>query len=336
MRIKSLDSFKTIACLMVVFIHASNSGVIEENIIPLTRIAVPFFFMVTGFFMYKSNKHAIKKQIHKVINLVVVSNLFYFFVELFQNPDLKRSFYDLVVTIFDYKTILKFTLFNVEPFKIAEHLWYLLAILYVLLIYKQLSGTKYERILIKIVPILLITDLIFGKYSWIIFHREFPYILLRNYIFVGLPYFYIGYIIRENYEHKKFVNYKNSNLICFIIFFIVTSILEKNLISLFGHVPARDHYISTTFLVISLFIFLINNPEFLSNNLINDIGKKYSTYIYVIHPFLIYLFNGTVLNLPIFFITVYKTLSPFIIFVISLLISIFIDIVFNRKRKRCF
>ncbi|MCD7812405.1 MAG: acyltransferase [Ruminococcus sp.] len=52
-RYSSFDSFKVIAALMVVFLHFPFNGTIGGIIGALSRIGVPFFFMVSGFFSYK-------------------------------------------------------------------------------------------------------------------------------------------------------------------------------------------------------------------------------------------------------------------------------------------
>ena len=52
MRNKSLDAAKAIAAFLVVFIHISFPGMTGRIIKTLARSAVPFFFMVSGFFCY--------------------------------------------------------------------------------------------------------------------------------------------------------------------------------------------------------------------------------------------------------------------------------------------
>ena len=51
---------------------------------------------------------------------------------------------------------------------------------------------KIEKCLVFAAPFLLMGDLILGKYSVLLLGREFPYILVRNFLFVGIPYFCIG------------------------------------------------------------------------------------------------------------------------------------------------
>lgn len=152
-------------------------------------------------------------------------------------------------------------------------------------------------------PVLLICDLVFGKYSLLLFERQVPYILLRNFIFVGIPYFCIVEFIAE---HKKmFIDKRVLGVLSCL--FIVTSLLERYLLVMNGTNAARDHYISTTFLSVCLFELALKYKGK------NAIGKEYSGAIYVIHPILISIFNMIAIKALDF-------LAPFIIYIGTLLL----------------
>ena len=59
-----------------------------------------------------------------------------------------------------------------SPF--SGHLWYLGALLLVLLIAKAFRKSNLEHYVFPIIPVLLAVDLVFGKYSLCIWGREFP------------------------------------------------------------------------------------------------------------------------------------------------------------------
>lgn len=52
-------------------------------------------------------------------------------------------------------------------------------------------------------PCLLIIDLMFGKYSLLLWEQEFSYIHLRNFLFMGLPYFGLGACIKAKKIQSK-------------------------------------------------------------------------------------------------------------------------------------
>lgn len=45
-----LDFFKGIACLLIILVHVPFPGFFGEIIGALSRFAVPFFFMISGYF----------------------------------------------------------------------------------------------------------------------------------------------------------------------------------------------------------------------------------------------------------------------------------------------
>ena len=49
----SLDLMRWICAFLVVVIHVPIVG--AHFIMPITRIAVPFFFMITGYYLYSSS-----------------------------------------------------------------------------------------------------------------------------------------------------------------------------------------------------------------------------------------------------------------------------------------
>lgn len=197
-RTEGLDILKFLCAFFVVCIHCPFPGSFGAYFTSITRIAVPIFFMITGFFYMNSvNRNRELLQIKKMAVLIVTSNLLYAIWKSLLavlSDDGVSLYWKSTLTI---KNIVKLILLNDSPFN--SHLWYLSAILYVLIIVYFLRRMKLERILYIITPLLLIGDLAMGKYSLLIFGREFPYILVRNFLFVGIPYFTIGKLL---YDHK--------------------------------------------------------------------------------------------------------------------------------------
>ena len=65
-RNQNIDFFKGIACILIVFIHAPFPEFFGDYIIkPIARFAVPFFFMVSGYFLYHSNYTVVSKNMPK-------------------------------------------------------------------------------------------------------------------------------------------------------------------------------------------------------------------------------------------------------------------------------
>lgn len=237
---------------------------------------------------------------------------------IFISGDDINTFLEQITTL---KVIIKFLLFNDSPF--SGHLWYLGAILYVLIICELINNKKFLwSILYIMTPILLLGDLFLGKYSMLFFGREFPYILVRNFLFVGLPYFCIGKLIRKREENRIDDKVKNNKhkLLLLIIIVLIANILEKNIFVDFCS-ATRDHYLSTTFLAIFVFLLVIQPIEVENKFVcwIASIGRKYSTWIYIMHPiFIIILGMFSILNRD----KIYNMFEPIIIYFITLFMGV--------------
>ena len=71
-----LDLLKAICAFMVVSIHSPFPGLLGDIFIPLARIAVPIFFMITGYYYSHTKEHKKeKKQIIKLLKLCVSANI---------------------------------------------------------------------------------------------------------------------------------------------------------------------------------------------------------------------------------------------------------------------
>ena len=233
---------------------------------------------------------------------------------------------------FSFKNFLEFIFLNESP--LAVHLWYLNALLYVLIIMKFINKYNKYKLLYFITPLLLIFDLILGKYSLLFFQQNIPYLYVRNFLFVGLPYFAIGIYI-NNIMNKYPLNIRVSKirnlLIIFIVLFCVTTILERFILVQFGINAKRDHYISTTFLAISLFLYFVGITNKNKNRFINyiaELGKNYSTNIYIFHYMIIGIFNK-LFNDSI----IYDYLGPIIVFISTLILCIIFKSIFNFMKR---
>ena len=216
-----LDFLKFICSFLIICIHApypKTTGVIMTS---LSRIAVPVFFMITGYFygMVKESGGKIR-QIKKIAKLLVGANALYFFYGWFKNIINGKEIMGFLSSLFNLKSMFKFVVLNESP--ISFHLWYLCAIVYVLIIVYFFEKKWKREKLYPFIPVLLLTDLVLGKYSRLILGIELPFILVRNFLCVGLPYFLIGDILSMNKTKIKSLS------LCLLIFaFILINILEN-------------------------------------------------------------------------------------------------------------
>lgn len=327
-----LDFLKFICAFLVVCIHIQFPSLVGKVVTPITRIAVPIFFMITGYYysFTKKNK-ARKKQIFKIVKLFIGANIFYFLLELLFCFILKNDIHYFIDNIFNIKTILKFIFFNESPF--GGHLWYLGALLYVLLIIWFIDSIGSIKKIYFLIPFLLLTDLVFGKYSLLFFGKEFPYILVRNFLFVGLPYFLIGDML-YNYKPKM----KTKYLLLFSVLFLILTLTERYFLGIYNLNATRDHYFSTTFLAIFVFLLVFKLGDKIKSTKgqkLSFLVSKLSLGIYIIHPLFIKIFNIVIYQLSEnkYLLYILNYLVPFIIFGVSAFI-VYLFMILKEKNKK--
>lgn len=279
--------------------------------------------MITGYFYGSSAQENKKvKQIKKIVLLVIEANAIYFLF-YFCLAIKSHSWISFFQNSFSLKALFNFFILNESPF--GAHLWYLGAILYTLIIILIADKLRGRKFLFCLSPVLLIMDLVFGKYSIAIWGREFPTILVRNFLFVGIPYFCIGLMIKEGIGRK----FNEKVLPAMVVLFSLTSVLERYILICFNENATRDHYLSTTLLSISIFLLAIKSEkkqpkrvkraqtdlmkraqQFFS--VLETIGQKYSTWIYILHPLFIFCLGAVVNKLALY--EKYKFIAPVIVY----------------------
>lgn len=314
LRAERIDILKGGGSFLIVCIHVPFPGTVGSYFTTLTRVAVPLFFMITGYF-YSSirERHGEKNQIRKLLLLGLGANCVFLLWNIVLRIWKGDSVVAYVQSLFTWKNVVKFLILNESP--LAGHLWYLGAILYVLVIVLLIDKLNYRKMLYCLTPALLIIDLVFGKYSLLVFNREFPFVLVRNFLCVGIPYFCIGRLIREKKSDEKL---SKNVLSVLIVIFALTSIAEKYVLVNAGINGTRDHYISTTFLAVSLFLYTLKSDW--KNKVLAAVGREYSTLLYVIHPIFISAFAVATDKLGI--ITVYEYFAPIVVYCATLLLLV--------------
>lgn len=106
-----------------------------------------------------------------------------------------------------------------------------------------------------------------------------------------------------------------------IVAFSLTSMLERALLANIGMNATRDHYISTTFLAVMVFLFALKCDG--HKGVLAAIGRKYSTWLYIVHPIFITCLGAVTNKVGIY--GVYKYLAPIIVYTATLVFLVIID-----------
>ena len=131
----TLELIKLLAAYMVVFVHVPFYGKAGSIIDALARFAVPLFFFISGFFSYEISLEKIKKRTKRIVIITAFSSALYFLFRIalllwFENMSAVVSYFKGLLEI---KSIINLIVFNL-PFS-SGHNWYLLALIYVYIIF---------------------------------------------------------------------------------------------------------------------------------------------------------------------------------------------------------
>lgn len=316
----SLDLLKTISSFMIVCIHFKFPGEFGHFITIIARFAVPIFFMISGYFSYNNSLEKIKNKTLHIIKLYLLGFVIYFCFNIGTNlfSCNFKDIFDYLSSYFNIRNIACFLLFN-DSITVL-HIWFLAALTYCYVIQYFIFKLKIkDKIVYVISCILLLVNLIFGAGLSCV-GIELPLCLIRNFLFMGFPFFVFGQFIRKNEDAiVKTVNIKH------IFILIAVSLLETIVMLRINW--KEDLYLGSILSAFVLFFVALKlknrsyNPKLIL--LFNT-----STSIYLIHVLVGRILDITCLK----YMGLY--LRPIVVYCVSMLLALIINWIKPKIRKR--
>ena len=282
MRNEALDLIKGFACIGVVFIHIRFPGLCGHIVQRIAQMAVPLFFMISGYFFYKPNVNesikSIPNKIKRTLTLLAEAVVVYGLLRLITG--------ELATKEFTLGKFVSFVLFNdFEDIWLA--LWYILAMLYTYFLMKFIlklpeRGIKLEYIMFSLL-ICRIICLMFSN-NW---HYS------SNFALCGIPYFLVGYCIAKN-THKKFN--KNATILIIPVGIIMNGLFSSIgfLVSNLANNIILRLFIEIGTMISSIAIFYIAVQVTYQSKKLKPVvilGRKYSAMVYIYHGLFISVVN---------------------------------------------
>lgn len=301
-RNNSVDYLKLICALLVVFIHCDYPY--KSEILPITDIAVPLFFCMSGYFVCGAKRSV--NRIKRIGVIVVWSFLLYLLkTEIFYMLTQHRPF---IPTQTD---VINLVCFNDVVF--AIHLWYLSAYLYLLVIaYVIDKYDLWKTCFYTIIPLLLIGMYIKYHVNNVCVEQIYYY---RNWAFVGLPYFMAGALVKAKTPHCKTLK-GSAFKMCLFLFTIVLLIFRYKY-SGSGMTLLMLREMNLLLLVICIFLLTIHT-EIETDNIISRLGKNYSLYIYIFHLVVMSSIEMAATKLPMQIYNSYMYINPIVVFFVTI------------------
>lgn len=311
---------KFLCALLVVQIHVGSC--VHEQLMPLARLAVPLFFMITGYFLLdaegKLQKHRIKRSFVKILRITIVAYVVYSVASIaisYFNPELHQRWFPNP----QFYWIHYFFIGSVPGW----HLWYLIALLQALVVLYLVADWKFSWLLLLIIPIGLTMKLLLGKYSFLIGDVQIPGYIPIAFLNMALPCLLIGMLIRYFEQYMPSIG----KLAIAGILFLALTYVEDFCIRKFT--PYNENgslYIFTIISAICIFICCLRmDLRTKAGKKMAEWGKLYSSDIYVWHILVAIIFWDIIEALH------FGAFAAFIVMGLSLLLAMGIKLV-NLKR----
>lgn len=308
-----LNFLKGCACFCVLYMHTSYDCLFSSIISCLSRFAVLIFFMISGYYCFDNDREIVNqkmpRKVKHVVKLCIMSTVVFFLWDgvisniLFGN---KVNIIGFVMKSLTKENLLKFVLFN-QPF-FGGIIWFIFALLYCYLIFWAVNKFNLYRVAYILVPILIILHIVtrgYIQYNGLI-DENININWYRNFLFMGFPFFMLGNYIHKH-EKKIIDQFNNKQLIGLICFGLALSCVERYIVVL-------ELFWGTVIATFCMFVFAIKNPKKKIIPIISDIGEKYSTQIYIMHPIVSALLTWIKGILGIESNVVLLFLNPFIVY----------------------
>lgn len=336
---QNLDILKYLSSILIIILHLrpffnfSNELDLAFNNI-VTRICVPIFFIITGYFVAKKeqvNQNYIKKYIKKIIPLYLVWSLLYI-------PVIIGTIIQYLPIINEYISKINITLPLLIIFSIIllpiivlialcytgvyYHLWYFPAIIFSLLVlkkWKQKFKIKYLLIISFILLLFGATETYYGVLPFLV-KRTLSYyynifFTTRNFLFFGLFYVVLGYYVGT--KEKAYSKY------CFLKLIVSFFLLTFEAILLHDTDRLNSNILLSC---VPLTYYLFISSIYITNNIKSNFQfGTYSKYYYLIHPMIIFVISLLYKN-----ITYYPYLNILLVLLITHIAS---ALIINLKKK---
>lgn len=197
---------RLVCAIFVMFIHVPFPGTIGAEICQFGRSAVPFFLMVSG---YYATPQSAGKRLWSTVRLAGIALVFYFVVNSACRLAQGGSALDWLANSLNFDVLIRFLLINRLSF-FSSIMYYFFMLIYVYIIYCAVVRWRTRNYLEWLVLPLLLAGI--G-----LCYLNQPWYYAGNWLFTGLPFFYMGQIISRHSELQRYANVCAIFGVCFSI-----------------------------------------------------------------------------------------------------------------------
>ena len=285
-----IDVLKLICAILIIAIHCEIASSEENNVQwyvlhVIFRVAVPFFFIVSGFLFgkkYMKDRKKLKENSIMQIKRLLIPFVFWAFVTILyviaSNPIMLQQ--NILILLLK---LVRLTLFN------GWHLWFVLALIVAIgMEYIFLKKNKMKLAIILSIVLYMIA-LLGNSYYFLIEGTPIQglmdkllsaFLRVRNGIFIGFPLFTLGICVA--FQENKIEKLKRKRLYLALLIFTITQVIEATFIRGKHYIDDHSVFISSVFMATVLLMLCIRYKN-LKLKINTVILRNLSTGIYYIH-----------------------------------------------------
>ena len=274
-----LDLFKFFLAFSVICIHIYEDG---HPHFPLFRLAVPMFFLISGYFSYSTAEDRASRALRasgRTFRYLAFGFLFYAIFD-FVMCYVKGNGVGYYFTTLFYENFVFDFIFQNKPIGFTgAQLWFLIALFIVSIVHYLLvrfEKTNWYKI---IVPVTFAIYFFFAGYMYLLQDTDMPIRYTRNAWFFGLPCFGLGYLLAGVNFHKR-AWYKYIYLPLGVLFYFLQisefRLLKTDNISL-------EMYTTGVISAVFLLLFFLGIEKSDCPFFYRYVGKNAPFYIYILH-----------------------------------------------------
>ena len=275
-----LDLFKIFLSFLVIAIHVTDEQYFH---FPLYRLAVPMFFMISGYFIRSSDAERLKEKsvgfIKRSFKFLLIGVSIYIVFDFIGCLVKGHGVGYYFTTLFYEDFLFEFLFLNRPITYTGAQLWFLIALFVISLVHYLLVRHNKLHYYKVIVPVCYAIYFFFAGYMYLIQHTDMPIRYTRNAWFFGLPNFGLGYLLAGVNFHKKNW-YKYLYLVLGVIFFFL-QVPEYQLVK--SEYISLEMYISGVLSAVFFLQFFLGIKNADCQFYYKWIGKNASFYIYIFH-----------------------------------------------------
>ena len=324
-RSASIDLFRYICAILVVAIHTRPFGDFSDTLgfffcQILTRIAVPYFFTVAGYFYFaklEKGEKPFSKYIKRLLTTYILWSVIYYGYKILTEgmPSIKNFIYTFFINGSSY------------------HLWFFPAIIFSVCLTTFLYKIKCTKVLIPLAVVLYTVGCL--GCSWYAIGEKIPLLNklysfflftdIRRILFMGFPFFVAGGVVlkvREKVLHG--LNKKTSFV--YVLFAVIVFLAEIAVVIKYNLQRTVVITFGLYLLVILIVLLLLKYPMSKLSHFSGK-AKVYANFTYYAHPLILNLIRGVAGSMAI-------SVTETFMFAITIAITCVIGIVIFKLNNK--